>query len=338
MRHTLYFLFVLILFGCQDKTIKNFKVSSEEVIDVSSKITDLETEQIIANPLLTISGDFLVVTDANASFEKGIHLFDKNTLAYLGSTGIMGEGPGQISRYGEVAVTPNGKEFWMPDFEKLKLFKFDIDSVLMDDEYLPTVSKPFAYDFFLSRMKFISDSVALGTGLEVLSPSTFRTSLGRWNINAGTIEKFGDEHPQLINERTNAFFDYSYKHNLMALAHINHDILAIYNADGSIKFHLLGEKEFENDNRKLKFFGEVHIGDEWIVTSYLGSEGFILEENQQPKSVGKSKLLLFDLEGNLSKVIETGSEIRYFAVDDENKRVLCYFLDREVPLGYFSLE
>ena len=181
-------------------------------------------------------------------------------------------------RFGRLAVTPNGREFWVPDFEKIKVFKFDIDSALMDQDYLPTVTKPFAYDFFLSGMNIVSDSLALGTGLEVLSPSTFRASLGRWDINTGIIEKFGEEHPKLTGERTNAFFDYSYKHNIMALAHINHDILTLYNADGTIKYHILGEKEFDNEKRKLKFFGEVHIGDEWIIRSYLGSEGFILDE------------------------------------------------------------
>ncbi|WP_439489709.1 BF3164 family lipoprotein [Algoriphagus sp.] len=338
MRFRAYVLFALVFVSCQDEKIKKFKVSSAEVIDVSSKITDLETEQIMANPTLAISGDYLIVSDFNPSTDRGIYLYDKNSLAYLGTTGIMGEGPGQISRYGMVAVTPNGKEFWMSDFEKIKMFKFDIDSVLMDENYLPTVSKPFEYDFFLSRYKFVSDSLALGTGLEVLSPSTFRASLGKWNINTGKIEKFGDEHPNLLGERSNAFFDYSYKHNIMALSHINHDILTLYNADGTIKYHILGEKEFDNENRKLEFFGEVHIGDKYIFTSYLGSEGFELVENQGPKSVSKSKILTFDLDGNLLKVIETGHEIRYFGVDDENKRILCYFLDREVPIGYFYYE
>ncbi len=338
MKRSYYVLLILLLISCQDQTIKKFNLSRAEVIDVSSTITDLETEQLIASPLLAISGDYLFVTDLTPNFEKGIYLFDKNTLAYLGSTGILGEGPGQITRYGEVSVTPSGKEFWMPDFAKIKMFKFDIDSVLMDENYFPTVSKPFAYDFFHSRFKFISDSVAYGTGLEVLSPSTFRASLGKWNINTGEIEKFGEEHPSLIGKRTNAYFDYSYKHIIMALSHINHDILTLYNADGTIKYHILGEKEFDNENRKLKFFGGVHIGDERIFTSYLGGEKVEMDENNNPKFLFGSKLLVFDLDGNLSKVIETGHEIRYFVVDDGNKRVICYFLDREVPLGYFSYE
>ena len=338
MRYNICFFLILVLFSCKEETSKKFKLSNAEVIDVSSKISDLKTEQIISNPMLTISGDYLIVSDYDATFEKGIYLFDKNSFAYLGSTGILGEGPGQITRYGQIAITPNCNEFWMPDFAKIKMFKFDIDSVLMDENYLPTVSKPFENDFFLSRFKFISDSVAYGTGLEVLSPSTFRVSLGRWNINSGEIEKFGDEHPKLISERTNAFFDYSYRHNIMALAHINHDILSIYDVEGKAKYHILGEKEFDNENRKLKFFGQVHIGDEYIIASYLGGKNFKLDENQRPKSVGRSKLLVFDLDGNLLKVIEIGYEVRYFAVDDDNKRVICYFLDREEPLGYFYYE
>ena len=92
---------------------------------------------------------------------------------------------------------------------------------------------------------------------------------------------------------------------------------------------------FRRQNRKFMFFGQVHFGDEYIIASYLGDEGVKLDENKRPKAVQKTKLLMFDLEGNLSKVIETEQGIRYFAVDDENKRILCYFTDKEVPLGYF---
>lgn len=330
-------LLAVIFFSCKDEAIRKFKVSDGELVDVSAEIIDLETEQIIAFPDLAMSGDYLIITDTRA-IDKGIHIFDKDKLEYLGSTGIMGEGPGQITRYGPLGVAPNGGEFWMPDFAKLKMFKFDIDSVLIDEAYLPSISEPFEMDFFLTRFKLITENLALGAGLEPLSNSTFRISLGRWDLNSGKIEKFGEEHPKLIGERTNAFFDYSNEHKIMALAHINHDILTVYDTTGIVKYHILGEREFDNEKRRYDFFGHVRIGSELIFSSYLGSEGFKLDENQRPKSVSKTKILAFDFDGNLLKVFETGHELGPFVVDESNKRVICYFADRKIPIGYFYYE
>lgn len=330
-------LIVLFFYSCKDESLRRFKLGDGELVDVSTEIIDLEMEQIVAMPDLVILGDYLIISDVRA-IDKGIHIFDKHKLEFLGSTGVLGEGPGQITRYGEIAVTPNGREFWMPDFAKLKIFKFDIDSVLMDDSYLPSISKPFEMEFFLTRIKLVDENLALGTGLQPLSINTFRVSLGRWDLNSGKIEKFGEEHSKLIGERTNAFFDYSYGQKIMALAHINHDILTVYDSTGTIKYHILGEKEFDNHKRRYNFFGQVRIGSKFIFSSYLGSEGFRMDENQRPKSVPKSKILAFDLEGNLSKIFETGHELGFFVVDDHNKRVICYFADREVPIGYFYYE
>ena len=84
MRFSPYLLLVLIFVSCKDKSIKRFKLSSAEVIDVSSKITDLETEQIMSDLSLTIFGDYLIVSDFKGAYEKGIHLFDKNRLVLFG--------------------------------------------------------------------------------------------------------------------------------------------------------------------------------------------------------------------------------------------------------------
>lgn len=332
----IYILILSALIGCKSDPTKTFKISDDKTINVSTRITDIPTEQIIAFPQITLLDQYILLTDHKASFDKGIHVLDRDSLNYLTSTGFIGEGPGEIMRYGEVGTSQRGNEFWMPDFGKMKAFKFDIDSVLLDSNYKPSISKDFKQDFFLTRLKFVSDDLAVGTGVEVLSPSTFRTSLGRWDLNTGRIEKFGFEHPKLIRERTNAYIDYSYKHKIIALAYTNFYIVSVFDPAGNLKFNIKGEKEFDNQERTFGFFSQVFVTDDYIVTSYLGGPNFDLDVNQATQSIRPSKILFFDLDGKLIKIFETGHQIMYFAVDDDNNRVICFFLDREVPIGYFE--
>lgn len=334
-----FFIYAIIIgtIGCgKDETIKRFKLTDFEPINVSDQIIDFETDQLIAIPVLTIMDDLLIVKDGSGLSNNFIHLFEKNTLKHLNSVGLLGEGPGEFMNSGQITVGYNPNEFWLAENSKMKMFKFDKDSALVDKNYKPSISKPMGNDFFLSRFQFMSDSLAIGAGIEVLSTNTFRVRLGIWNLNQGSTSKFGYEHPKLTNERTNAFFSYSKAHQMFALAYSSHDIMSILSLDGGLKFNIIGEKEFDNDNRRIGFFDRVHIDSNQIIALYLSDERFVIKDGAAPRGKGATKLLFFDLEGNLQKIIETGHEIYNFAVDEENNRVFCYFIDREIPIGYFK--
>lgn len=335
-----YNIFLIIsLFSCtQEETTKRFKITDVDPIDVSDNIIDFETEQLISRPYFTLLDNHLIIQDASGLTNKFIHIFNKNTLEYLTSIGDIGEGPGEFMNSGKIAIGQKENEFWMPDHSKLKVFRFDLDSAILDSEYKPTLSLPMKNDFFLTRFQFISDSIAIGSGVEVLSPSTFRNSLGIWNIKKDSVSKFGYEHPSLVGERTNAFFSYSKKHQMLALAYSTHDILSVFDLDGNIKFNIIGEREFDNEKRSLNFFNQVIFAEDQIVTTYLGDFGTVMDEGASPRGRGPSKFLFFNLEGNLKKVIETNHEVYDFTVDKENRRIFCYFIDREIPIGYFQYD
>jgi hypothetical protein len=112
-----YFILLVLQISCQEKDpTKRFKISEAEMIDVSNKIIDLEIEQIIKRPSLTIQGDYLIVTDLSSLTNKGILIFNKNSMEYITRTGVLGEGPGEISRYSLPVSSYKINEFWMPDF------------------------------------------------------------------------------------------------------------------------------------------------------------------------------------------------------------------------------
>lgn len=329
-------LLFLIFFACgKHDNSKKFQINAEDVIDLSNDIVDFETIQIISLPHVTILDEYILITDLNATIGKAIHIYDKNSLHYITSTAEIGEGPGEIMRIGEIALSYNNKEFWIPDFGKLRAFKFNLDSILILRDYKPNVSIPIHSDFFLTRYNVISDSIALGSGVEVLSPGTFRISLGKWNLKTGKVEKFGYEHPDLAKKRTNGFFNYSLSKKLMALAYSNHNILSVFDENGNIKFNLLGEIDKAKESKNPKYFSQVSILDNLIITSYLGGSGFKLNSDKRPVGVHPNQLLFFNLSGELEKVVDTGHQMMTFTIDEENQRIFCYFPEREIPIGYF---
>jgi hypothetical protein len=73
-----------------------------------------------------------------------------------------------------------------------------------------------------------------------------------------------------------------------------------------------------------------------IITSYIG-EGRYLVKGNIVKGNSPSKLIVYDLEGNYLKTIEVGFNFTRFCVDEKNKRIIVYFIDREEPMGYFDI-
>jgi len=99
-----------------------------------------------------------------------------------------------------------------------------------------------------------------------------------------------------------------------------------------------GQDWLNNKDNKNNYFNDVDLISNHIIASYLGDVGIIYDEYKRPRGNLPSKFLVFDLEGNYKETIETGYKFQTFCVDEENKRVIVYFEDRENPLGYFNID
>lgn len=50
--------------------------------------------------------------------------------------------------YGPMVFSSSEKQFWMPDFGKLKMFRFDMDSFLQMKDIFPRFQCLLGWDFF----------------------------------------------------------------------------------------------------------------------------------------------------------------------------------------------
>lgn len=74
----------------------------------------------------------------------------------------------------------------------------------------------------------------------------------------------------------------------------------------------------------------MHFCDNKIVVCYSGEKGF-----RDGKSTYPTKFMVFDLEGNYLKTLETGYPIIRFCYDKENERLIMS-LDNEMQFAYLD--
>jgi len=332
-------LLTLFIIGCknnnEEKTEK-FQMHRNKIINVEDKIIDIKTEVLFGNSQLHIIDDILLVVDMKSS-DKGIHLFNKNTFKYLVSTGTLGKGPGEIVRYGIIASDSKDKAFWVSDYAKLAMWKFYIDSVLNNEMYKPTKELDLNNYFFLGRYDFLNDSIALGKAIDVINNNSYVEVMVKFNLNSNKTEKFGYKHPEAVGKKSRSYFKLSVENNIYVNCHSYSDLMTICDLQGNLKYNVYGPGWLNNkDNKKSYYFG-VCLTSNNIIAAYIGDVGIIFDEYQRPRGNLPSKLLVFDMHGNYKETIETGYKFNFFCVDEENKRVIAYFEDRDNPLGYFYL-
>jgi hypothetical protein len=335
----LTFLLLLFIVGCKSNNGSKTEIIQkhrDKIINVSDKIVDIKPEILFGNSLLYIIDDILIVNEVAPKGEKGIHLFNKNTFKYITSTGIIGKGPGEIIVPGRIGIDYKNRILWVPDHGKKVMFKFPLDSILKNNAYKPTIKIDLRGDLFIERYGFLNDSIILGKAVQPTSNSTFVMKMCKFNLYRNAIEKYGYEHPEAVEKKSNSQFAISVKNNCYVNCYSRCDLMTICDLDGNLKCNVYGADGFNNKDNKNSYFFGVDVMGKNIIASYIGDIGLITDGNR-PRGNTPSKFLVFDINGNYKETIETGHKFTYYCVDEENKRIIVYFDSRSEPLGYFNV-
>ena len=333
-------LLMLFVIGCKSNNegkTEKFQKHRDNIINVQDKIIDIETDISFGFSNLNIINDILIVTEVIPNGDKGIHLFNKNTFKYITSTAIIGKGPGEVARQGKIGIDNKNRVLWVSDHAKKVMWKFHLDSVLNNDMYKPTEKINLYDDLFIVRFGFLNDSIALGKAVHVLTNSSFDMAMAKLNFNTNVTEVYGYEHPEAVGKKSNSEFNLSIENNFYVNCYYYCDLMTICDLEGNLKYNIYGPGWLNNKDNKNDYFAGVDLFNNNIIAAYLGDVGIIYNEFKRPDGNLPTKFLVFDLDGNYKETIETGHKITLFCVDEENKRVIVYFDDRENPLGYFNL-
>lgn len=332
---------IVILYSCEKKGVNSelekYQETRGNVIDVKENIIDIKTPMIVGRPFLYIIDEYLIVCDMQNP-ERGIHLFNKNTFEYVTSTGQRGNGPNQIIRYARFGIDEKNKQFYVVDYGKMALFKFSLDSVLANPNYLPKKAFSLNKELFPETYDFINDSIIIGTGLDIIDHSSYNRTVVRCNIESGEIHKIGKGHPDIDPFKLGIYFALSKKERIYVEGYAEHDLLTISNLQGDRLKNIYGPQWDKEKSKNGYFYITKIIGDR-IIASFNGSDNIIKDEHQRLKGVLPSIFILFSTnDGSYLKTLNTKSEIYNFCVDAKNNRIIAYFNDRKTPLGYIDLD
>jgi hypothetical protein len=299
-------------------------------INVRDRIKEITIEDIFfgVNARLYLADNYLIITDAKPHDDYYMHLFDKNSFRYITSTARIGQGPGEIAVIGHIGYKEGDSIFYVTDNGKLKIFGYNMDSVVTNPKYMPEVKLEITNKQFPSKYQFINDSICLGQIIEPTGNYGFKQSLGKWNINSGEIVKMKYEHPDIEKRRTT--FAFSAENKLYVECYHYYDLMTICDIDGNLKYNIYGPAWNVRSIDTILYYDKVIFCNDKIVASYSGEKN----NSQDRHATG---LQVFDLDGNYLKTLETGYLIQDYCYDRENDRIIMNLDDEILQFAYLNL-
>ena len=327
-----FLLLMAFCFACNENNTEKYQGNRGNVVDVSSKLTVIEFDDILFNMIVEpyIFNDNLVIVDRKSDGSL-IYIFDKNTFSYITSAGKLGRGPGEISSMGDVEYDEIKNELLVTDHTKQCVFSYNMDSLLINPLHLPYEKTKLDVTAFIIRYVYINDTLSIGELIEPTGNCTFRESLAKWNMVSGALEKMPYEHPDIEEKRIS--FAVSEKYGIYVEGYNYHDLMTICSLDGNLKYNVYGNKWDSKNSKKMVYyaFGLAFCGDK-ILAMYMGENNI----NDNGTAAYATKFLVFDINGDYIETLEIGRSIIYFCYDDENNRLIMT-LDDEMQFAYLDL-
>ena len=272
------------------------------------------------------------------SSENGIHLFDREDFKHIKSIGVIGKGPGEITRLGwPTNQLDSARKFHMPDHGKFHYWIFDLDSILMVQDYLPQKGPKFREDLFFYDYQMLDDSNAIGAIARVTSQNSFVSVLGRSNIYTGIQTIFDHTGSGCPSAMSNFYFSLTPDGEIYVKSYSHCDLLILGRTNGDLIGTIKGP-DWKAATSSSRYFRQVHATNQYLYASFNGAEAGFVNAQGRPESNGNRKFLVFDLKGKYVKTLELGSRFHASVLDKDNGRIIAHFIDRDNPLGYINID
>lgn len=327
MKLLLYLLIILFCGACTSKE-ENEKWQNQRanIVNVKDDVKEIDTEDVLIGAVAQpyICGKYLAVIDYK-SVDKLVHIFDKNTFKHILSLGDQGQGPTEITVVGSIAWNEKEHDLYVTDNGQRKILRYNLDSLLSDALYVPSVKLKFGNVPFPDDYYYINDTLSYGSFIET-SISSFKQTSGKWNMITGEAKLIDYVHP--ADKKKRVAFAVSLQYNALVECNRRYDLISLYNLDGELQCNVYGPNWDKNGDKKEHFVDAVICGDK-IVASYIGEDW---NHND-----GARVLHVFNIAGDYLKTLDIGRRINRLCCDEENKRIIMN-LDDEYQFGYLDIE
>ena len=332
MKYLLFFILFVLLWGCSNNSgVDKHLRHSGNIINVK----ELVREIVIDTPLIGGGArpyilDKYFISSDGYSEDNQIFLFDKKNFSYIAGIGHSGEGPDEITSLGELMPDVLHKRIYVADYGKMQISGYDLDSVLLNPDYLPKYKLEMSKAATPVMLSYGNDTLCYACCITAEPGKHFQESLVTWNMKTGDIHPLITGHPEV--ERKRIRYAVSFEKDLIAVSYDHHDLLATYDLQGNLKHYIYGS-DWDNatSNAMIYYYGSICICNNHIIVGYSG------ERNPDAGNIHVSKLLVYDLDGNYIKTLNVGYNIIIFCYDSEYNRIIMV-LDDEIQFAYLDLD
>ncbi|MFP4019945.1 MAG: BF3164 family lipoprotein [Bacteroidales bacterium] len=328
MKKIIIFILICISTQCDNKhEYKKFKNFSR-TISLNSK--SYENQIKISNIVGIIDSIIVVKTGLD---EYQYKLLNKNNFSFITQTGKKGKGPKELIGTINGNLDTINNYMYCASRSKLKIFRFDIDSLLKSNNYLPAIHTEIPEEFsHVSKINVINDSVVLGAGLTAYNIHII-------DKEKNTLEKFArlPEKPKNIksihhSNLYNNIMSYNPKNKLIAMGYIKFDTLSGYDIKGKEIFQTVGPDFIQSDYKtqyKIKSknaFKSIRTDNKNIYALYSGKHK--IEKLSDANNLTDAKVIqpntihVFDWQGNPKLKIKLDKSINDFVIDKETNRLI----------------
>ncbi|SFL51727.1 BF3164 family lipoprotein [Proteiniphilum acetatigenes] len=317
-----------IFLSCSKSTdTEKYQSNRNNTTNVKDNIVEIVKDDVLigSSSRLYLTDDYLIIIDIKST-DMLIHFFNRNNYQYLTSAIPRGQGPGEITVSGHIAVNKDKKEFYMSDHGKLKIFTYPIDSILYNPYYVPEVKKELNNIQFPSEYLYINDTLCYARIIEPTGNVGHNEAAGKWNMQTGEVVKMRYTHPKVRTKRIGIAV--SMEHETFVECYANHDLMTIMDLDGNLKCNVYGSNWNDGKIIQIYHFNNVVFRGDKIIASYSGRD---MHGNTLP-----DKLLVFNINGDYIKTLDIGYKIVDFCYDIQNDRLLFAF-DDMIQFGYLAL-
>lgn len=338
MRKVLCLFAIIFCWGCTSGSkTEIYQDERDKVLHVKDKVKEIVIDDVMIGGIsrLQLMDDYLMIAD-HKSYDKLIHLFNLNGFSYVTSIGDKGEGPGEITILGYIGIDEAHRKFYVNDHGKYNILSYDLDSVLRDEAYMPTVKMNMGKGQYPDEYLYVNDALCIGRIIEPLGYNDFIPRVAKWNMITGEIKPMKYKHPQI--EKKRICFAVSMENGVYVEGYNYHDLITICSLDGELKYNIYGPKWDERKSNAISYFQKPVICKNRLLVSYSGERTFTKNQLGGIKSNCPTKLMMFDLDGNYIQTLETGYGISDYCYDVKNNRIIMSLDDENLQFAYLSLD
>jgi hypothetical protein len=328
---------MIVCYGCKHESTEKHQSKRDKILNVHEKIKPINISDVIigSSPRICVLDKYIVINDY-MSYDKHLHIFDKNNFTYVTSFAQSGQGPGEIVRVGDINYNEKERLVYVTDLGNMQIFSYELDSIIANSDYMPKSKFKMNEKTFPMWNYYINDTFNIGIIIEHTEGAKFNEKIGKWNMNTGDITKMKYTHPDIKNKRI--LFNASLEYGLYAECYLYHDLMTICDLDGNLKYNIYGPNWTSEIIKGVSHFNLVSFCGDKIFALYSGEREIVSGSGLIKQLVNKpTKFIVFDIDGNYIKTVDTGYPIMFYCYDKENNRIVLA-LDDDMQFAYLNID